>query len=280
MDSLQRFVGKYIWSSKLPDIVCSFTLLFIAIPFGYWLELFVVVPYFFPMWSGLYILFWALGNFLVFNMTTNLIALMVCDTSIKGKVLSIDMKPNWRLCSTCECLTPPRSWHCNVCKTCVLKRDHHCMFGGACIGHYNHRYFYIFLLYVSITLIACTVFTSVFIYQTIDLQSVYWLTFLFPLAMLVLKISFANLVLLFYMVIIVTTFIVLTLFIMHSVVIKNNQMFIEKSQNIDIYDIGVMNNIKTVLGKRWYLTWICPFIKSELIQDGVNWQIKETGKNK
>ncbi|VVD01762.1 unnamed protein product [Leptidea sinapis] len=40
---------------------------------------------------------------------------MFTDTSIKGRIINVDIKENWTLCSVCECLRPPRSWHCDTC---------------------------------------------------------------------------------------------------------------------------------------------------------------------
>jgi len=37
------------------------------------------------------------------------------------------------------------------------------------------------------------------------------------------------------------------------------------------YDMGWKDNIKEVFGERWYLTWLLPYIKSQLPHDGVSW---------
>ncbi|KAF8978458.1 hypothetical protein BGZ46_006460 [Entomortierella lignicola] len=44
---------------------------------------------------------------------------------------------------------------CKRCETCVLKYDHHCPWIHNCVGHFNHRYFLMFLTYLSI---ACVYF--------------------------------------------------------------------------------------------------------------------------
>lgn len=55
----------------------------------------------------------------------------------------------YRYCSTCNIFRPPRSKHCNSCNVCVSQFDHHCPWTGNCIGERNHRFFFLFLVFVS-----------------------------------------------------------------------------------------------------------------------------------
>ncbi|KAF9980748.1 hypothetical protein BGZ75_008025 [Mortierella antarctica] len=52
-------------------------------------------------------------------------------------------------CKRCHLPKPERTHHCSVCKRCVLKYDHHCPWIHNCVGFYNHRYFVMFLTYLS-----------------------------------------------------------------------------------------------------------------------------------
>lgn len=47
------------------------------------------------------------------------------------------------------------------------------------------------------------------------------------------------------------------------------------------FDVGPMNNIRMVFGSRWYLTWISPFIQSDLPLNGCDWHTvyEKTTKN-
>merc|ERR1712216_1030079 len=47
----------------------------------------------------------------------------------------------------CVKVKPDRCHHCRVCQRCVLKMDHHCPWINNCVGYYNYKYFYLFILY-------------------------------------------------------------------------------------------------------------------------------------
>ena len=64
------------------------------------------------------------------------------------------------LCHSCRIARPLRSKHCRVTRRCVLVFDHHCPFVGATIGLYNYKYFYAFLLSLTVALL-CFIYTLV-----------------------------------------------------------------------------------------------------------------------
>lgn len=62
-------------------------------------------------------------------------------------------------CDICEAAKPPDTHHCRRCKRCVYGMDHHCVFLNTCVGAGNHRYFLLFLFWVSLATLyvaACT----------------------------------------------------------------------------------------------------------------------------
>ncbi|KAK7045400.1 hypothetical protein VNI00_007652 [Paramarasmius palmivorus] len=60
------------------------------------------------------------------------------------------LKPEYRYCSKCMFIKPPRTHHCRACGTCVLRYDHHCPWIGGCVGARNHKYFMNFTFATSI----------------------------------------------------------------------------------------------------------------------------------
>lgn len=271
---------KNILPRSFLDAACfGFVLLFI--PCVYWFELFVVLPSYYSMWSFWYSLHFICGNFVAMNLITNLLAMVVVDTSVKGHVMPTEMLPGWRFCPICECIVPPRSWHCDTCQTCILKRDHHCVFSGCCIGHKNSRYFILFLIYVTIATAYSTYFNCFFIWNLVDFQrKITWLKIVFPLAMLMYENTTTQLYLLLFLLIIIAMVFAGVLTWFHVSLMLSGQVTHEKNLNIEGYDYGLVRNIEMVFGKRWYLSWLTASVVSELPHDGINWEPKETLKNK
>ncbi len=52
------------------------------------------------------------------------------------------------VCKKCVAPRPPRAHHCSVCGRCVLKMDHHCPWINNCVGHLNHRHFFLYMVYM------------------------------------------------------------------------------------------------------------------------------------
>lgn len=52
------------------------------------------------------------------------------------------------ICKKCISPKPPRTHHCTICGKCILKMDHHCPWLNNCVGHHNHRYFFLFCVYM------------------------------------------------------------------------------------------------------------------------------------
>ncbi|XP_041476969.1 palmitoyltransferase ZDHHC16-like [Lytechinus variegatus] len=61
------------------------------------------------------------------------------------------------ICKKCIGPKPLRTHHCSVCRTCILKMDHHCPWINNCVGHFNHRYFMLFCIYMTIGTIYVTI---------------------------------------------------------------------------------------------------------------------------
>ncbi|XP_026706779.1 palmitoyltransferase ZDHHC16 isoform X1 [Athene cunicularia] len=61
------------------------------------------------------------------------------------------------VCRKCIAPKPARTHHCSICNRCVLKMDHHCPWLNNCVGHYNHRYFFSFCLFMTMGCIYCSI---------------------------------------------------------------------------------------------------------------------------
>lgn len=260
----------------LPDISATL-FLSVCVAITFWFELFVVVPEFHAPGSLAYNLTFAAAVFLLLNVKGNMLAVMLIDTSIKGRILTPpedpEQKKQWRLCSVCETMAPPRSWHCNTCKTCILKRDHHCLFTGCCIGHHNHRYFMMLVLFLFIGSTYASFYNHYFIwYHHAKMYKSYWtvLKLVMPLFMLTLDTTSGNFYLAIFELNLLAIAISGMLLIYHGKIILKGGVVHERRK--PMYNLGWKQNLKIVFGERWYLVWILPFIESKLPHDGIHWE--------
>lgn len=184
----------------------------------------------------------------------------------------LEQLSQWHMCDCCQALVPPRSWHCEICDVCVLKRDHHCRFTGCCIGHHNYRYFFFFLVYLSLGSLFSVITSSIYIwYLHFD---TYWslstlVTVLFPMLSFVLYASWESFYMLIYALNLLAFGMSTLLLIYHSPIYTRGAVM--KQRRSTNYDLGLRQNAEMVLGKRMHLTWLSPFVHSELPHDGINW---------
>lgn len=264
----------------------SATTLFLAfmIPLTYYFELWIVGPGLMPINSAFYTFNFVLGTFILLNVVSNMMALMLCNTSIIGEKIvrpSIGNTNLWKFCSACETITPPRSWHCSTCKVCILKRDHHCAFTGCCVGHHNQRYFISLILYLFIGTAYASVLNSIFIWSIHGDEYRGWITIvklIFPFAMLMYETSIFQYYLIMYILLVIGAVFTGFLLIYH---LRNMWHGVLTHEALRQFDLGPLENIRMIFGVRWYLAWISPFIQSELPFDGIDWQkiYEKTAKN-
>lgn len=269
-------IRKKIWPRTLSDFF-SMTFILTIVPIIYWFELWVVLPAIYEYGSLSYILHFFFGNFIMLNIVGNFTYIVFCDTSTRRDIMPIsaaNTKNGWRLCALCETLAPPRSWHCSICNICILKRDHHCIFTGCCIGHFNHRYFIMFLLHLFIATTYSFCYNNLFIWNRIHFEfPISLIKIIFPIAIFIFGFdgSINQFYLILYIVSAVGMLYTGVLWIYHICLVFKGNVANENNKKIHIYDLGWKQNIKEVLGDRWYLTWILPYIKSQLPHNGIIW---------
>ncbi|XP_019865002.1 probable palmitoyltransferase ZDHHC24 [Aethina tumida] len=254
----------------------------VMIPTVYYFEIFIVLPRFYMMWSFWHIFHCTLGTYILWNIVTNFVALQLCDTSIRGRLMPSNPGKSWRFCSVCESFAPPRSWHCQVCDVCILKRDHHCIFISYCIGHDNLRYFIMFVLYMFIATVYASYYNLMFIWEVVPFDYSWKTLFkiIFPFAVLFIDFTHNQAYVVVSLIIIIGAIFCGVLLFYHTSNMLKAQVTKERNKSLNEYDRGVWNNIKDVLGDKWYLVWLSPFIKSSLDQDGINWITKNSDKAK
>lgn len=147
------------------------------------------------------------------------------------------------VCYYCCQIKTDRSHHCRQCKSCVRKMDHHCLFLCSCVGFNNYKYFILTVFYGWLTLlfVCFTMYRAIFYYIDKRNQTAFYITIQYFL--------------LFLLTMVITYF-----FSMHFGFLINNSTTIEhvdkKTDSKNFYNIGVYNNIRSVMGN-WY-TWLIP----------------------
>ncbi|KAL4708110.1 hypothetical protein ACJJTC_009889 [Scirpophaga incertulas] len=266
---------------RVIEHIVYLVIILILIPSFFYFELCIVLPAVVEQWTFQYAVHLFCATFLLYNIISNMIYGMFASSSIKGRVLTSSNRDRWTICSVCECMRPPRAWHCNICDICVLKRDHHCAFFACCVGYYNHRYFILFTMYIFIAMVYAFYFNVKFLAQFITWNhGLTLMKFIFPLASFI--VDYGNESLYVFLVVINVIVGIFTgfLFFYHmNNLLKGRVVPETKHYTKDfVYDKGWKLNLVEVFGAKWYLTWISPFVDSPLPGNGIDWDVENKHK--
>uniref|UniRef100_A0A1B0C063 Palmitoyltransferase n=1 Tax=Glossina palpalis gambiensis TaxID=67801 RepID=A0A1B0C063_9MUSC len=191
----------------------------------------------------------------------------------------VELRRYWRLCSKCEILTPPLSWHCESCDTCILKRDHHCVFTGCCVGHRNQRYFLRFIVHIILGTFYALCYNSAYFWWLhketfLDLGTA--VKMICPFMTFLAEFSWTNIYLVIYEInVIALIYTGVLLFFQGSNILKGAVSYHERQTAK--YDMGWRKNLIIVMGNRWRLVWLWAFLDSKLPHNVLPFQ--RPGKN-
>lgn len=270
-----EYIRPYLPRARTDMIAMAVT--FLLIPWGLLYGVLHVVPSLYPSeaehsrwWRTVHSLAILYGFAAV---TYDLVMTMVTETSSIQLTLPEVPQCGWSHCPYCNKFSPPRTQHCLTCEKCILRRDHHCYFVGRCIGYKNHKYFILFLLHVFL----CAAYAFVLSVQlVIQLNEGFsWFLLLaavFPVLIWLLQVVNANPLVLMASCSCAFLFLIgsSVLLVVNLRNLYNGQTFWEASKGVR-RSPGLFKNANDLLGNRWWLTILFPFINSELPNDGTHY---------
>ncbi|XP_025198690.1 probable palmitoyltransferase ZDHHC24 isoform X2 [Melanaphis sacchari] len=271
LDQFWKFKNSIRKKNFTEIIMCLFLLVLIFV--YYCVDIFHILPCMYRLPSVLYLTHMLSLTFVVFNLLTNFLAVMYADSSVIGRLLTVSeyTSKDITYCYICQCDVPLRCWHCDICNICILTRDHHCTFSTTCVGHYNRRYFLWFLLYLAVASFYEIILIGYYTYYKVTIKFSDLIVLVpFQLVLTGFHLTVGQI----FVVLLTLNFIAVTmsslLLIYHLNKVCKGLVCHDK-QNSN-YDFGLVRNLETVFGKKWYITWISPFIKSKLPYNGIDWQ--------
>ncbi|KAH8416088.1 hypothetical protein KR222_008042, partial [Zaprionus bogoriensis] len=270
---------------RLVDVLC-YLVIGVFLPIVFIFEIVVVLPAIHEPGSFLHSYTFLMAMFLLFNIKGNMIACMLIDTSVDYENA---VKPaegsaeysEWRHCTICDRLAPPRSWHCKVCKVCILKRDHHCLFTGCCVGQHNHRYFMCFVIYLFLGAVYALTYNSYYMWVLHGDTFFRWsslIKLICPMFMVMLGNLWTNLQLLFYSLNIVAMLYALVMLIYHLPLVLRGEVCAENGKD-HAYNRGISLNLRSVFGERMHMALLSPLLESRLPEDGYSWKTQSKKKS-
>lgn len=110
-----------------------------------------------------------IGNWLLVNITFHYYMAVMTPPGFppQGELITEAVS----ICKKCIAPKPPRTHHCSVCNRCILKMDHHCPWLNNCVGFRNHRYFFLYMVYMVAGVVFVMLAGVELAYETLWLSS-------------------------------------------------------------------------------------------------------------
>ena len=118
----------------------------------------LVMPMYGPPYTAFYFVSTGIGIFLVSQILLHYYNCIMVSPGSPGPddrqckrppgLRDVDCDDN-NYCKHCKFVTGEDTQHCFICGRCVTDLDHHCPWIMNCVGRDNHKYFFLFLFYVT-----------------------------------------------------------------------------------------------------------------------------------
>lgn len=269
---------KYL--PRTPVDLTAMTFTIVMVPVAYLHGVFNIVPVVFQS-STIYFMIVSYMTVLLFNTLASYWLLLKTDTSCGRLTLPVIEQPGYTHCPFCQYYAPPRSHHCPICQKCILRRDHHCFFTGRCVGYHNHRYFITFLIFVTLAAMLATVlsFCAVFIMvggfsltiiPSLIFPLLAWMFDMMPVSPLIMILTSLSL------------FVTLGaggLLLLQLYQAMRGQTYYEFQRSSTTYQQSFAETMREIMGKNWWICWLCPLIPSPLPGNGAEYEPADGGGN-
>lgn len=283
---MARALKKYLPRTMTDAFAMSLT--FGLIPIAYLHGVFYVAPSLYPTSdsylkeeareqnASTYRMHVCAMTYLLVVLVWDLVLTMVTDSSCSSISLPEMSQPGWNHCPFCKQFVPPRAFHCLTCRKCILRRDHHCFFVGQCIGYKNHRYFTLFLFHTLVASLYALVLSFTLVFKLSGGFSLVVLgATIFPILGWLLQIVEVSVVVMLLsslcVLVVALSSVMLAVTLWH---LYHGQTFWEARRNIRKSGQW-RRNVDDVMGSRWWIIWLCPFIPSPLPADGTHYPPRE-----
>ncbi|KAL4705678.1 hypothetical protein ACJJTC_018751 [Scirpophaga incertulas] len=136
------FVDNFAGCLGKVFVFCVVTLTAAAVSIAYWVGL----PYWWQRDPTTTVFLVIFGNWLLINILFHYYMGVVTPPGYPPVGARVTHAAG--ICKKCITPKPPRTHHCSVCDRCILAMDHHCPWLNNCVGYFNARYFYLYMVYM------------------------------------------------------------------------------------------------------------------------------------